>query len=83
MTESRWSQKGYYETIKPQKVRISIANQMLEKQIEGDEEAIIFDPYIEATGSLKDSFGHKTLNCSNQNDPDFLKSDRKLYKLLF
>ncbi len=48
-----------------------------------DGESIIFDPYIEATGSLKDCFGHKHLNCSNQNDFDFLKSDRKLSQLLF
>lgn len=46
-------------------------------------ESINFDPYIEATGSLKDCFGHKTLNCSIQNDLDFLKSDIKLYQLLF
>jgi len=48
-----------------------------------DGESIIFDPYIEATGSLKECFGHKYLNCSNQNDLDFLKSDRKLSQLLF
>ncbi|WP_347840762.1 arylsulfatase [uncultured Draconibacterium sp.] len=31
-----------YQTIKPQKVRISIANQMFEKEIKGDEEAVSF-----------------------------------------
>ncbi len=31
-----------YESIKPNKVRISIANQILEKDIKGDEEAVVF-----------------------------------------
>ncbi len=48
-----------------------------------NEETIMFNPFVEATGELKDSFGHKYLNCSDQNDLDFLKSDRKLYQLLF
>jgi len=48
-----------------------------------NEETIMFNPFIEATGELKDSFGHKYLNCKDQNDLDFLKSDRKLYQLLF
>lgn len=48
-----------------------------------NEETIIFKPFIEATGELKDSFGHKYLNCNDQNDLDFLKSDRKLHQLLF
>jgi hypothetical protein len=46
-------------------------------------ESIIFDPYIEATGSLKDYFGHKILDCSIPNDLDYLKSDKKLSQLLF
>jgi len=48
-----------------------------------NEEIIIFNPFIEATGELKDSFGHKYLDCKDQNDLNFLKSDRKLHKLLF
>jgi len=48
-----------------------------------DENSIIFNPYIEATGDLKDCFGHKYLDCTDQNDLNFLKSDRKLYQLLF
>ena len=44
---------------------------------------IMFNPFIEATGELKDSFGHKYFNCIDQNDLDFLKSDRKLRQLLF
>jgi len=46
-------------------------------------ETIMFNPFIEVTGEIKDSFGHKYLNCSDQNDLNFLKSDRKLYQLLF
>ena len=48
-----------------------------------NEEIIIFNPFIEAIGELKDSFGHKYLDCKDQNDLNFLKSDRKLRKLLF
>jgi len=48
-----------------------------------NKETIMFNPFIEVTGELKDSFGHKYLNCSDQNDLNFLKSDRKLYQLLF
>lgn len=35
-----------YKAIKPEKVRISIANQMLEKEITGNEEAIIFNVHL-------------------------------------
>ena len=48
-----------------------------------NEGTIMFNPFIEATGELKDSFGHKYFNCIDQNDLDFIKSDRKLHKLLF
>lgn len=48
-----------------------------------DEGSIIFNPYIEKTGNLEDCFGHKYLDCKNQNDFDFIKSDGKLYNLLF
>jgi hypothetical protein len=48
-----------------------------------DEGAIIFNPYIEKTGNLQDCFGHKCLNCEDQNDFDFIKSNRKLNELLF
>jgi arylsulfatase A-like enzyme len=41
-----------YETIKPQKVRISIANQMFEKKITGDEEAVTFKLNIEKGKTL-------------------------------
>jgi hypothetical protein len=44
---------------------------------------ILFNPFIEVMGELEDSFGHKYFNCSDQNDLDFLKSDRKLHRLLF
>ncbi len=48
-----------------------------------DEGAIIFNPYIEKTGNLEDCFGHKCLDCEDQNDFDFIKSNRKLDELLF
>lgn len=48
-----------------------------------DEGTIIFNPYIEKTGNLEDCFGHKYLDCKDQNDFNFIKSDGKLYKLLF
>ena len=55
---------------------------ILYKEVLNDE-TIMFNPLIEVMGELKDSFGHKYLNCIDQNDLDFLKSDRKLHKLLF
>ena len=36
-----------YSTIKPEKVRISIANKILEKKIKGDEEAVVFKVKLE------------------------------------
>lgn len=48
-----------------------------------DKETLLFNPYIEATGELKDSFGHKYLNCAVADDLDFLKDDLKLRQLLF
>ena len=47
------------------------------------EGSIIFNPYIEKTGNLEDCFGHEYLNCQDQNDLDIIKTDRKLFQLLF
>ncbi|WP_297793113.1 M14 metallopeptidase family protein [uncultured Eudoraea sp.] len=46
-------------------------------------ETLLFKPFIEATGELKESFGHKYLNCENQDDLDFLKDNPKFLQLLF
>ncbi|MFY0626957.1 MAG: arylsulfatase [Reichenbachiella sp.] len=37
-----------YSTIKPEKARISLSNQMFEKDINGDEEAVVFKVKVEA-----------------------------------
>ncbi|MGQ1909089.1 arylsulfatase [Marinifilum sp. RC60d5] len=41
-----------YKTIKPEKVRISIANQILEKEIKGDEEAVSFQVNLDKGKTL-------------------------------
>lgn len=36
-----------YKTIKPEKVRIKIANQILEKKVDGDQNAVVFNVHLE------------------------------------